>query len=57
MDRLVPSTITSPQPTIHGVTTSPSSTTPYSTANTGMANVTDSARAGPACSINLKNRM
>ena len=56
-DRLVPTTITSAHTSIQGVTTSPSSTTPYSTANTGIAKVTDKARAGPARSIRRKNKM
>ena len=55
LDMDVPATMTSAQMTIHGVTTSPKNTTPYSTANMGIAKVTDRVRAGPARWISRKN--
>ena len=57
VDNKVPHTITSAQPTIHGVMVSPRNSVPYSTANTGVMKVTASARLGPACSIRRKYRM
>ena len=48
---MVPHTMTSPQPIIHGVMASFRNTVPYSSANTGARNVTAKARLGPAWAV------
>ena len=54
---MVPQTITTPQPSIHGVTVSPRKSAPYSTANTGARKVTARARLGPAWLMMRKYKM